>query len=87
MPGTASANPYSLIVEDAGALDLLEHLQDHQSEDISCKATEILSSYFEAASDDNGAVVPDLGQQGMYAFPAAARDMSQAEGTFDFKVV
>jgi importin subunit alpha-6/7 len=90
IPGNTNTNPYAVLVEDAGGLDSLETLQDHQSEDISSKAIEILSSYFEAASDnEEDSFVPSLPPQGLYAFPAAERDMplSQPEGTFDFNVV
>lgn len=86
MPGSANTNAYSVLLEDAGGLDLLEGLQNHQSEEIASKAVDILSTYFEAATDDNDGAMPAVGQQGMYQFPQASMDDSQsgAEASFNF---
>jgi importin subunit alpha-6/7 len=88
MPGSANTNTFSVMLEDAGGLDLLENLQSHQSEDVSSRAVEILSTYFEAATDDNDAAVPAIGGQGMYQFPSGAGGMensgSEAEASFNF---
>jgi importin subunit alpha-6/7 len=86
MPGSANTNTYSVLLEDAGGLDLLENLQNHPSEDIASKAVEILSTYFEAATDDNEAAIPAIGGQGMYQFPASGMENSgsEAEASFNF---
>jgi hypothetical protein len=86
MPGSTNTNAYSIILESSGGLDLLENLQNHQSEDIASRAVEILSTYFEAATDDNDAAVPAIGGQGMYQFPASGMENSgsEAEASFNF---
>lgn len=47
LPGSNGENVYAVMLEDAGGLDLLENLQNHSSEDVSSKAVEILSTFFE----------------------------------------
>jgi importin subunit alpha-6/7 len=89
MPGSSSQNPYGLMLEEAGGLDLLENLQNHTTEDIAAKAVDILQSFFEAATDDNDAAMPAVGTAGMYDFGgggAMQRDDSQtgAEASFNF---
>lgn len=87
MPGAASANPFGLLLEEAGGLDLLENLQNHTSEEVAAKAVEILQAYFEAATDDNDASMPAVGNAGMYAFgEGMAKDDSQngGEASFNF---
>lgn len=47
LPGSNGENVYAAMLEDAGGLDLLENLQNHSSQEISSKAVEILSTFFE----------------------------------------
>jgi importin subunit alpha-6/7 len=87
MPGSANTNTYGLILEEAGGLDLLESLQNHTQEEIANKAVDILSSYFEAATDDNETAAPGVGTQGMYdfaAYPMNDESHSGGEASFNF---
>ena len=66
LPGSNGENVYAVMLEDAGGLDLLENLQNHSSEDVSSKAVEILSTFFEVRapsgrSTDTTVVTPNIG--------------------------
>ena len=62
-------NPYVTQIEDAGGLDKIEHLQEHQNEDIYNKAVTLLESYFELEDVEGENLVPPPGQdQGAYLF-------------------
>ena len=42
MPGSTNQNVYGVMLEEAGGLDLLENLQNHNVDEIANKALEIL---------------------------------------------
>lgn len=70
LPGAQGENVYAIIFEDAGGLDLLESLQNHTSEDISVRAVEILSTFFEVVPEDENAM-PNVDGAGMLNFGTA----------------
>jgi hypothetical protein len=70
LPGAQGENVYAIIFEDAGGLDLLESLQNHNSDDISARAVEILSTFFEVVPEDENAI-PNVDGAGMLNFGAA----------------
>lgn len=80
LPGAQGENVYAIIFEDAGGLDLLEGLQNHNSEDISVRAVEILSTFFEVVPEDENAM-PNVDGTGMLNFGAAPQ--SNATGAVD----
>lgn len=75
LPGSNGENVYAVILEDAGGLDLLENLQNHSSEEISTKAVEILSTFFEVLPEDENAV-PVVDSAGMFNFAGQGMDTS-----------
>jgi importin subunit alpha-6/7 len=77
MPGSSGENVYAIILEDAGGLDLLENLQNHSSEEISSKAVEILSTFFEVLPEDENSM-PNVDQAGMFNFSGQGMDASNA---------
>eukprot|EP00892_Ulva_mutabilis_P006136 jgi/Ulvmu1/3895/UM018_0116.1 len=75
LPGSNGENVYAVILEDAGGLDLLENLQNHSSDEISAKAVEILSTFFEVLPEDENAV-PVVDSAGMFNFTGQGMDTS-----------
>eukprot|EP00210_Caulerpa_lentillifera_P003263 g3114.t1 len=57
-PTNNGVNPYVQTIEDSGGLDRIEHLQEHQNEDIYNKAVNILESYFELEEVDGENMIP-----------------------------
>lgn len=79
-----NVNPLIQHIEDADGLDKIEHLQEHQNEEIYEKAVNILESYFDLEEEEN--VIPTNEQnQGTYGFgngtPPAA-----PQGGFNFGI-
>lgn len=75
-------NPHAIHVENAGGLDQIDLLQQHQNQGIYEKVVKILERYF-AAEEDDDEQAPAVGAQGQFGFgenPPAP----QASGGFNF---
>lgn len=77
----AGTNPFIQLIEDADGLDKIEHLQEHQNEEIYEKAVGLLETYFDLEEEEN--VVPAIENQGTYSFGNGAPP-APPQGGFDF---
>jgi len=86
-------NPCAQHVENAGGLDKIDALQQHEDVGIYEKSLKILERYFGAVDDGNEAAGPSIGAQGTFGFggpqaPQAGNNMMQApagnNGGYDF---
>lgn len=66
LPGSYGANVYCEMLEEAGGLDTIETLQNHNASEVAEKAVQLLTTYFEVLDDEN--VGPDVDGDGAYAF-------------------
>lgn len=78
------ANPFIQLIEDADGLDKVEHLQEHQNEDIYEKAVNLLETYFELEDGEVENLAPGLdANQGTYTFGNGAAP-GAPQGGFNF---
>lgn len=77
-------NPFIQLIEDADGLDKIEHLQEHQNEDIYEKAVSTLETYFELEDGEVENLAPGLdANQATYAFGNGAAP-GAPQGGFNF---
>ncbi|KAL0075428.1 hypothetical protein J3Q64DRAFT_1841451, partial [Phycomyces blakesleeanus] len=72
-------NPYALLVEEAGGIEIIHDLQAHENQEIYKKTYNIIDKYFSAGDDEQDSdMVPDAGQ---FTFQPLAM---APQGGFDF---
>ena len=73
-------NPCADFLEEAGGVEIVEALQEHENEDIYKKSLEIIEGYFGEGEDGETGTAPQIGANG-FAFSAQA---PVAVGGFNF---
>lgn len=72
-----TTNPYAILVEEAGGLDLINNLQDHKEFEIYTKAKDIIDKYFDGEEEDEFT----MESSGGFEFKPSA---SMPQGGFNF---
>lgn len=78
-PPSAGGQTYSILVEKAGGIDVLEELQEHDSTEIYEKAVALLEAHYGGSAEDDENIAPAVTENGKTfsfgfgaAFPSAA---------------
>jgi len=78
---SSSTNPYTTFVDEAEGLDKLEHLQNHENEDVYKKAVHILETYFGLDEEDEQ-LAPEITSEG-FVFQQSTQEHGMG-GSYQF---